>query len=144
MEVVMLSKEMNLNADEWREALVKQKRYQVGYRWVVEGQKNKKEKYVLHKDYIFNVAFRNHYKKPEVEIQLNKEFEDGYNYRPSLNGFVAIGHITVSNPNAFKATPGLHGILSIYLEGEEGATQDVYLCRQSTNDYVQDLSLIHI
>ena len=44
MEVVMLSKEMNLNADEWREALVKQKRYQVGYRWVVEGQKNKKEK----------------------------------------------------------------------------------------------------
>ena len=36
MEVVMLSKEMNLNADEWREALVKQKRYQVGYRWVVE------------------------------------------------------------------------------------------------------------
>lgn len=45
MEVVMLSKEMNLNADEWREALVKQKRYQVGYRWVVEGQKNKKEKY---------------------------------------------------------------------------------------------------
>lgn len=141
MEVVMLSKEMNLNADEWREALVKQKRYQVGYRWVVEGQKNKKEKYVLHKDYIFNVAFRNHYKKPEVEIQLNKEFEDGYNYRPSLNGFVAIGHITVSNPNAFKATPGLHGILSIYLEGEEGATQDVYLCRQSTNDYVQDTDI---